>query len=85
VRKEDLRQIRKDLELTQAELAWRVGLDRNTVARLEVGLLPIRKTHAVLYSLIYYYWGKELDKVIRRALKPKVVVGRPRRRTRRRR
>lgn len=49
----DLRQLRELLKLTQAELAERLGMHANTVARMERGELPVStRTAAALRLLI---------------------------------
>jgi predicted transcriptional regulator len=50
--KEELKAIRDKLGLTQRALAHRAGVMRNTVARHEMGELPIRRYFAVLYRLL---------------------------------
>ena len=45
----ELRQVRERLGLTQVELAARVGLDSNSVARQERGEVMIREPLAKLY------------------------------------
>ena len=44
----EVRAIRQRLGLTQAELADKVGVTRNTVTRWEIGLLGIRESAARL-------------------------------------
>ena len=49
----DLRRIRELLRLTQAQLAAKVYLHPNTVARMERGELPVsRQTEALVRSLV---------------------------------
>lgn len=44
----EVRGIRHRLGLTQAELAERVGVTRNTVTRWELGLIGIRRSAIIL-------------------------------------
>jgi transcriptional regulator with XRE-family HTH domain len=44
----EVRVIRRRLKLTQAELARRVGVTRNTVTRWELDLMGIRESAAIL-------------------------------------
>lgn len=49
----DIREIRKQLCLTQAELADRLGLHQATISRFETGGLPVdRRTRLALDALI---------------------------------
>jgi transcriptional regulator with XRE-family HTH domain len=48
----DMRAIRQELKLTQAELAERLGVHQATVSRFETGELPLdRRTELALLSL----------------------------------
>ncbi len=50
----NLRRIRQRLEMTQSEMAISIGMRKNSVARMERGEMPIRKTTvmAVRYLLV---------------------------------
>ena len=50
----NLRRIRQRLEMTQSEMAICIGMRKNSVARMERGEMPIRKTTvmAVRYLLV---------------------------------
>jgi DNA-binding XRE family transcriptional regulator len=50
----DVRRARKWLKMTQAELADRLGIQRNTVTRMEIGNRPVMKTTelAIKYLLL---------------------------------
>jgi transcriptional regulator with XRE-family HTH domain len=50
----DVRRARKRLKITQAELADRLGIQRNTVTRMEIGNRPVMKTTelAIKYLLL---------------------------------
>jgi DNA-binding transcriptional regulator YiaG len=49
---EEIRRIRKKLGITQAEFAARVGVERATVGRWEVGLLTPSRTAVILMRLL---------------------------------
>ncbi len=50
----NLRRIRQRLEMTQTKMGIAIGMRKNTVARMERGEMPIRKTTvmAVRYLLV---------------------------------
>ncbi len=50
----NLRRIRQRLEMTQSEMGIAIGMRKNSVARMERGEMPIRKTTvmAVRYLLV---------------------------------
>jgi transcriptional regulator with XRE-family HTH domain len=50
----DVRRARKRLKMTQAELAERLGIQRNSVARMEFGNRPVMRTTelAIKYLLL---------------------------------
>jgi transcriptional regulator with XRE-family HTH domain len=48
----EVRAIRLRLGLTQAELAEKVGVARNTVTRWELGMLGVRESAARLMQLL---------------------------------
>jgi DNA-binding XRE family transcriptional regulator len=52
--REELRQARKRLGMTQLELAEAIGMQKNSVAMIERGLRPVTKTTelAVKYLLV---------------------------------
>ncbi len=39
----ELRKLRDRLKMTQAELGEALGMQRNSITRMELGLMPIRK------------------------------------------
>ena len=49
---EQVRRTRKRMGFTQAELAERMGTTRVTVARWEIGLVPVPKMAAILLRLL---------------------------------
>jgi len=50
----DIRRARKRLNMTQAELAAVLGIQRNSVARMEIGNRPVMRTTelAIKYLLL---------------------------------
>lgn len=50
----DVRRARERLKMTQAELAERLGIQRNSVARMEMGNRPVMRTTelAIKYLLL---------------------------------
>ena len=48
----ELKALRARLGLTQAELADKLGVERNTVNRWEMGLLPIQKITELAVSYL---------------------------------
>ena len=64
---DDLKKMRARLGLTQAELAERLGVERNTVNRWEMGLLPIQTiTGLAVHHLECLPKGKRQRKRTRR-------------------
>jgi DNA-binding transcriptional regulator YiaG len=49
---EEVRAARHKLGITQTEFAQRVGVERNTVTRWELGLLRVGRTAAILIRLL---------------------------------
>ena len=49
---QEVRAARRRLGLTQAAFAKRVGVERVTLARWEVGLNPVNRTAAILIRLL---------------------------------
>ena len=48
----DVRTIRRDLKLSQAELAERLGLHQTTISRFETGDMPVdKRTELALLAL----------------------------------
>jgi transcriptional regulator with XRE-family HTH domain len=47
-----LKRLRKHLNLTQQQLADRLGVDRNTVNRWEMGMHPINSTAEKLLKML---------------------------------
>jgi DNA-binding XRE family transcriptional regulator len=56
----ELRQMRKHLEMTQADLARALGLQRNSITLMEAGERPVVKTTelAVRFLLVKFKKGK---------------------------
>jgi transcriptional regulator with XRE-family HTH domain len=50
----DIRRARKRLNMTQAELAKALGMERNSITRMEIGNRPVMRTTelAVKYLLL---------------------------------
>jgi Predicted transcriptional regulator with C-terminal CBS domains len=81
---EELQGIRDKLGLTQLGLARRAGINRNTVARHEMGDLEIRRYFAILYRLLGHLEEKALPIIEPEMPKPGSLQ-KPRQRWRRRR
>jgi len=66
VKGSEVRQLRKQLRLTQAQLAERVGVTASSVARWEQGVLGIRESAARLIRLLASQPGNKKNQRKRR-------------------
>jgi DNA-binding transcriptional regulator YiaG len=63
VNKEELRDLRQGMKMTQREFAEMIGVESNTVARWESGVLLITRTMAFLFDLLKEKHGTQKEEV----------------------